>query len=577
MAVETVSKELSSAQKEFQSLLNDNLKNFSIKEGQTVQALVTEITPKFVILDLKYKQEAMISIDELGKELEKIKVGSTIPVYVERLESFKNELVVSYTKAKSMETWNKMLEAFKSGKEVIATLTSKIKGGYVANCEGLHCFVPASQLDIKPLHSVSHLMGQPLKFIAVRVDTLRGNISLSRRALLEKSKDEDTKKALKNLKEGDIVEGRVQAIVDWGAFIDLNSVISLLHVSDLSWGRITKPSDLLTLNQTLKVMITKIDKISNRVSVSVKALTSSPYEDLDKTYKVGSIHKGIVQKNMDYGTFIRIGEIEGLLHSSQISWTDRNPVPSKYFSPSQEVSVKIVSIEKNTKRVSLSYKETFPNPWKEIEGKVGTVVEVIINNITDKAIFANLDNGLTGMIPAREIHWSEEGQDLKKFKKNDKISVKIIELKNEKLRLSIRQAGSKDPFDIFKEKKWALNSIITTQVYEVLKTGVKVSIDPEKKIIVMIKKNQLAKESADARSEIYTKGNRIDAMITELNLASRVVSLSVKASEIYQEKSLIAKFGAGAARSGATLAGIFQKALGKTPKMKKERKNKKED
>jgi small subunit ribosomal protein S1 len=274
---------------------------------------------------------------------------------------------------------------------------------------------------------------------------------------------------------------------------------------------------------------------------------------------------------MDYGAFVRLEDgIEGLIHSSELSWTNKNIQPSKVLSPSQDVKIKIVSIDSDAKRISLSYKETLSNPWKEVEDKIGEVMEVTINNITDKAIFADLDNGLTGMLHFRELSYNEQEQDLKKFKKGQKIKVKIVELKDDKLRFSVR-AMDKDPFDWFKENKKKEGSVITTRVHEVLKTGVKVSVDPDKHIIVMIKKNQLAKDSIDARPEIFVPGNVLDAMITELNLIKREVVLSVKAAQLYEEKSLVAKFGEGAAKSGATLAGIFQKALGKDPVKKKKK------
>ena len=301
MAVERFNQELSSSQKEFENLLNEDLKTFGVKEGQTVDALVTELTPKYCILDLKYKQEAMINVDEFGKDLEKIKVGDKIPVYVERLETFKNDLIVSYSKAKSMKTWNLLVEKFKSGEEVVATLVSTVRGGYVADCQGLMCFVPKSQLELSPSRSVSHLMGQPLKFIAVRVDSVRGNVALSRKEVLIKTQGKQNKEALEKIKEGDVVEGRVQAVVDWGAFIDLDGLISLLHQSDISHTRVSKVSDVLTLNQKLKVKITKIDRATNRISVSIKDLTASPYENLEKVYKVGSVHKAVVDKHMAYG------------------------------------------------------------------------------------------------------------------------------------------------------------------------------------------------------------------------------------------------------------------------------------
>ena len=576
MAVEIINQELSSSQKEFESLLNDDFKDRKLKENEIIKATVTEITKNFIVVDCKAKMEGMIPVEEFKNddELSGLKVGSVIEVYLERIESFKGEIVISREKARRMNAWNRMEKVFATGEEITAYITGRVKGGFIATCDGLPTFMPASQIDVRPLKKFDHLMNVPLKVIATRIDKVRGNVCTSRRAVLEKSKDSEAKEALKKLKEGDIVDdAKVKATTDWGIFLDIKGIDALLHVSDLSHGRVKKPSDLVTIGQTMKVKITKIDKETNRVSASVKALTEDPYDSLEKKYKIGSIYTGTVTKLMDYGAFVRLEDgIEGLIHSSELSWTNKNIQPSKVLSASQEVKIKIVSIDSDAKRISLSFKETLPSPWKEVEDKVGTVIEATINNITDKAIFADLANGLTGMLHFREISYNEQGQDLSKFKKGQKIKVKIIELKDEKLRFSIR-AMEKDPFDWFKENKKKEGSIITTRVHEVLKTGVKVSVDPDKHIIVMIKKNQLAKESADARPEIFVSGNVLDAMITDLDLEKREVILSVKAAQIHEEKSLVAKFGAKAASSGATLAGIFQKALGKKPI----KKNKKEE
>ena len=574
MAVEIINQELSSSQKEFESLLNEDFKDRKLKENEIIKATVTEITKNFIVVDCKAKMEGMIPIEEFKNddELSKLEVGSKIEVYLERIESFKGEIVISREKARRMNAWNRMEKVFATGEEITAYITGRVKGGFIATCDGLPTFMPASQIDVRPLKKFDHLMNVPLQVIATRIDKVRGNVCTSRRAVLEKSKDIEAKEALKNLKEGDVIDdAKVKATTDWGIFLDIKGIDALLHVSDLSHGRVKKPSDLVTIGQTMKVKITKIDKVTNRVSASVKALTEDPYDSLEKKYKIGSIYTGTVTKLMDYGAFVRLEDgIEGLIHSSELSWTNKNIQPAKVLSSSQEVKIKIVSIDSDAKRISLSLRETLPNPWKEIEDKVGTVIDVTINNITDKAIFADLESGLTGMLNYRELSYNEQDQDLKKFKKGQKIKVKIIELKDDKLRFSIR-AMEKDPFDWFKENKKKEGSIITTRVHEVLKTGVKVSVDPDKHIIVMIKKNQLAKESADARPEIFVAGNALDAMITELDLSKREVFLSVKAAQIYEEKSLVAKFGEGAAKSGATLAGIFQKALGKKPAKKKKK------
>ena len=573
MAVEIIHQELSTSQKEFESLLNEDFKDRKLKEGEIIKATVTEITKNFIIVDAKAKAEAMIPVEEFKNddELSKLSVGSKIEVYLERIENFKGEIVISREKAKRMNAWNRMEKVFETGEEITAYITGRVKGGFIATCDGLPTFMPASQIDVKPLKRFDHLMNVPLKVIATRIDKIRGNVCTSRRAVLEKSKDIDAKKALQNLKEGDIIEdAKVKATTDWGIFLDIQGIDALLHVSDLSHGRVKKPSDLVTIGQTMKVKITKIDKETNRVSASVKALTEDPYDSLEKKYKIGSVYTGVVTKLMDYGAFVRLEDgIEGLIHSSELSWTNKNVQTAKILSVSQDVKIKIVSIDSSAKRISLSYREAnSENPWKEIKDKVGTTVEVTINNITDKAIFADLESGLTGMLHYRELSYQEENQDLKKYKKGQKIKVKITELKDDKLRFSIK-ALEKDPFDWFKENKKKEGSIITTRVHEVLKTGVKVSVDPEKHIIVMIKKNQLAKEAADARPEIFVSGNALDAMITELDLEKREVNLSVKAAQVYEEKGLVAKFGVNAAKSGATLAGIFQKALGKTPVKKK--------
>ena len=577
MAVETINQELSSSQKEFESLLNDDFKDRKLKENEIIKATVTEITKNFIVVDCKAKMEGMIPVEEFKNddELAKLEVGSKIEVYLERIESFKGEIVISREKARRMNAWNRMEKVFATGEEITAYITGRVKGGFIATCDGLPTFMPASQIDVRPLKKFDHLMNVPLKVIATRIDKVRGNVCTSRRAVLEKSKDIEAKEALKNLKEGDIIDdAKVKATTDWGIFLDVKGIDALLHVSDLSHGRVKKPSDLVTIGQTMKVKITKIDKVTNRVSASVKALIEDPYDSLEKKYKIGSIYSGTVTKLMDYGAFVKLEDgIEGLIHNSELSWTNKNIQPSKVLSSSQEVKVKIVTIDSDAKRISLSFRETIPNPWKEIEDAVGTVTDATINNITDKAIFADLSNGLTGMLNFREISYNEQDQDLNKFKKGQKIKVKIIELKDEKLRFSIR-AMEKDPFDWFKENKKKEGSIITTRVHEVLKTGVKVTIDSDKHIVVMIKKNQLAKESSDARPEIFVSGNALDAMITDLDLVKREVVLSVKAAQIHEEKSLVAKFGAKAASSGATLAGIFQKALGKTPAKKKKKEEK---
>ena len=565
MAVEAQIKNRSSSMKEFESLLNEDFKDRKLQENQIIKATVTEITKNFVVVDCKAKMEGMIPVEEFknAKELEKIKPGSVIEVYLERIESFKGEIVISREKARRMTAWKKMEKVFETQEELVGYITGRVKGGYICTVDGLPTFMPASQIDLRPLKKIDHLMNIPVKVIATRIDKQRGNVCTSRRAVLEKSKNAEVKEALKNIKEGDIIENaKVKATTDWGIFLDINGLDALCHVSDISYGRVKKPSDLVTIGQSLKVRITKIDPVTNRISASVKALAEDPYSDIEKKYKVGKIYDGVCTKLMQYGAFVRLQEgVEGLIHNSELSWTNKNIEPSKVLSVSQSIKIKIVSIDIEAKRISLSYKGTLENPWKNLQNKVDSVMEVKIKNVTDKAIFVELDSGLTGMIHYKEISFNESQDNLKKYKKNDLIKAKIIEIKDERIRLSIRSL-EKDPMDWFKQNKKKIGSIISTKVVEVSKAGVKVAVDPEKKIIVTIKKNQLAIEPSDCRPEIYSTGNTMaDAKITELDTKNRKIVLSPKAAQIDEEKSLVAKFGEGAKKSGATLKGIFEKAL----------------
>jgi len=572
MATEEL-KNTNSLQKEFQSLLDKDFKDRKLKENEIIKATVSEITKNFIIVDCKAKMEGMIPVEEFqnDKELEKLKIGSQIDVYLERIESFKGEIVISREKARKMKTWKKMEKVFETQEEMTGYITGKVKGGFITNVEGLPCFMPSSQIDVRPLKRVDHLMNTPVKVIATRIDKNRGNVCVSRRAVLEKSKNAEIMEALKNIKEGDIVDNAmVKATTDWGIFLEINGIDALLHVSDLSHGRVKKPSDLVTIGQKLKVKITKIDEKTNRVSASVKALTEDPFENIEKKYKVGEFYEGVVTKIMDYGCFVKIEEgVEGLIHNSELDWTNRNIKPNKVLSVSQKIKFKIANIDKETKRISLSYKATLENPWDKIKDRIGKEVKIKINNITDKAIFGELtDSKLSGMLHYKEISYQENIENLKNFKKNEIMSVKILEIKDDKIRFS-KRALEKDPLDWFKENKKKVGDVITTRIHEVLKTGVKVTIDQDKKLIVTIKKADLAKDSADARPEVFSKDNALDAKITELDVESRKIKLSVKAAQIDEEKSLIAKFGEGATKSGATLKGIFEKAIGKKGKKEK--------
>ena len=573
MPFEQEIKQGNTLKKEFQNLLEKDFKDRKLREQQVISAKVTEITNNFIVVDCKAKMEGMIPVEEFktDDELSKLKVGDEIDVFLEKIESFKGEIVISRDKARKIKAWKKLEKVFDTKEEMTGYITGKVKGGFVANVDGLPCFMPSSQIDVRPLKKFDHLINVPIKVIATKIDKKRGNVCVSRRAVLEKSRNAEISEALKNIKENDIIEDAVvKATTDWGIFLDINGLDALLHVSDLSHGRVKKPSDLVTIGQKLRVKITKIDKQNNRISASLKALTQDPYTEIEKKYQVGEIYEGIVTKIMDYGCFVRIENgVEGLIHNSELDWTNKNAKPNEILSVSQKIKFKIVSIDKETKRISLSYKSTLENPWEKAKDLLGEEVKIKINNISEKAIFGQLVNlKLSGMLHYKEISYEEKIEDLKKYKKNDIVSVKIVEIKDDKIRFS-KRALEKDPVDWFSDNGKKVGDIITTRIHEVSKSGVKVSIDQNKKLIVNIRKLDLAKESADARPEVFSKDNALDAKIVMLDIKERKIKLSVKAAQIDEEKSLIEKFGEGATKSGATLKGIFEKAMGKKNKKEK--------
>ena len=571
--------ETSSKTKEFENLLKEDFKKRDLKEGAIVKATISEIGKKFIFVDLKAKSEGIIPIEEfkITKELEGLKVGSKVEVYLERIEGFKGEIVVSREKARRMSSWKRMEKAFKDEEEVEGVITSRTKGGMIVNIDSCLCFLPGSQIDTKPLKNfeIDELMNVPLKFLCVKLDKIRGNIVVSRRSILEKSKSEDLKNILSKIKEGDVVEGKVKAILDWGAFIDLNGADALLHVTDLSYSRVKKPSDLLSVGETIKVKIIKIDNQTKRISCGVKQMHPDPYEKLEKKFKLNEVYKGVVTKCVEYGAFVRLGDgLEGLVHSSEIDWTRKNVNPSKVLSPSQEISVKIIEIDAEKRRISLSYKATLENPWEKLvrESPVGSIVKAKVKNIADFGIFLNIENSsLSGLLHYKDISWEEKEEDLKKYKKNDIIKAKVVEIdkEKEKIRLSVRHL-QKDPFDYFKDKK--NGEVITAKVQSVLKNGIKVSPGNDDKLQMTIKKNNLAKDPENCRPEVFNPGNKVDCMIVDLDLEKRKVNLSIKELEIQNEKIAIKKYGKDGSSSGAILGDILGKVFSSkktNPKKKK--------
>jgi len=565
---EMLKQDRTESHKEFEKLLSEDLGNRKFKEGEIATGIVEEIGKKFVFIDLGLKSSGAIPIEEfkLTKEIEKIEVGSKVDVLLEKIENRDGEIVVSREKARRAKSWKKMEKAFENKEEVTGVIISRCKGGFIVNVDSCLCFLPGSQVDLRPLKSFDHLMKVPQTFECVKLDKKRGNIVLSRRAIMEKIRDKDRDKIISKIKEGDVVQGIVKNLTDWGVFIDLNGVDALLHITDISWSRINKPSELLSIGQSINVKITKIELDKKKISVSIKHLTEDPYSKIINKYEIGKKYKGVVSKVMDYGVFCKLEEgLEGLIHQSELSWTKKNIHPGKILSTTQEIEVELLEKDTEKRRLSLSYKNTQINPWIKFsqDHKTGDEFEGVVKNITDYGLFVSIkDTELDGMIHYKDINWNEKESELENYKKNQTLKFKIIEInrKDEKIRLGIKQL-TEDPFEFFMNKK--LSDIITAVVESSSQNGINVSIG-NKNLPILIKKNQLAKEPENQRPARFAKGDKVDAMIVELDKDKKKVLLSIKALEEKQTKDAVKKY--GSKDSG----GVLGEILG--PLMKKRKK-----
>ena len=568
---EILKQDRSKSHKEFEKLLSEDLNNRKLKEGEVITGVVSSIGEKHIFIDISAKSEGVIPIEEfkLTKEIDKIEVGSKIDVLLEKIENFSGDVVISREKARRAKTWKKMEKAFENKEDVKGVIISRCKGGFVVDVDSCLCFLPGSQVDLKPLKNFDHLMKIPQTFECVKLDKRRGNIVLSRRAILERIRDKDKDKIISKIKEGSIVQGTVKNLTEWGVFVDLNGVDALLHITDISWSRINKPSELLSIGQSVKVKVTKIESKTKKISVSVKHLTEDPYSKIINKYEIGHTYEAVITKVQDYGCFAKLEEgLEGLIHQSELSWTKKNVHPGKVLSTSQKIKVILLEKDIEKRRLSLSYKKTLINPWKKFaqDHKVGDEFEGIIKNITDYALFVSIINTeLDGMIHYKDLSWSEKDSELEKYKKNQQIKFKILEInqENEKIRLGIKQLAN-DPFKFFMNKN--LSDIVTVVVNHSSQNGIYVQVG-KGNLSILIKKNQLAKEIENQRPSRFVKGDKLDAIITELDKEKREISLSIKALEEKQTKEAVKKY--GSKDSGGVLGEILGPLLNKKSKEKK--------
>ena len=554
----TIKQDKTGSHKEFEKLLTKDLDNRKFKEGEITTATVSEVGKKYIFVDLGLKSEGAIPIEEfvLTKEIDKIKIGAKIDVLLEKIENKSGDVVVSREKARKASAWKKMEKAFENKEEVKGMIISRCKGGFIVDVESCLCFLPGSQIDLKPLKNFDHLMKVPQTFECVKLDKKRGNIVLSRR-------DHDRDKIISKIKEGDIVQGTVKNLTDWGAFIDLNGVDALLHITDISWGRINKPSELLSIGQSIKAKIIKIEDGTKKISLGVKQLTEDPYVKAITKYEVGKNYPAVITKVQDYGCFAKLEEgLEGLIHQSELSWTKKNVHPGKVLSTSEKIEVQILEKDTEKRRLSLSYKNTLVNPWIKFEKdyKLGAEEEGTVKNITDYALFIQIkDSDLVGMIHYKDLSWSEKETELEKYKKNQTVKFKILEInqEKEKIRLGIKQLDN-DPFEFFANKK--VSDVVTVLVDSSSKNGIFVYAK-NKNQLILIKKNHLAKEVENARPSRFARGDKVDAMIVDLDKEKRKVALSIKALEEKLTKEAVKKY--GSKDSGGVLGEILGPLLKK--------------
>lgn len=545
-----------------------------LKAGSIVKGTIVGFTSDDVIVEVGLKSEAHVPLREFGHDARnELKEGDIIDVYVERLDSRSGQTMLSREKARREEAWERLEKQSKAGEQVIGTIYNKVKGGFTVDLSGAVAFLPSSQLDVRPIRDIGALFGKPQPFAILKMDRKRGNIVVSRRAVLEGGSEESRDTNTSQFAEGQRVKGTVKNITDYGAFVDLGGIDGLLHVTDISWKRVGHPSEVLKVGQQIDVCITRVDSNNGRISLGMKQLESNPWEGLDSNITVNSKHKGKITSLTDYGAFVELpGGIEGLVHVSEMSWTKKNAHPSKLVNVGDEVDVMVIGIDADKRRLSLGIKQCQENPWANFakSHKESDVLEGTINNITEFGLFVGITDQIDGMVHLSDLSWSESGEAaIKNYKKGDKVQVKILEINanNERVALGIKQlTDAPEGYDPTPAKK---NQVVTVTVTKVDDKGLEVTLSSGQ--AGFIKKADLSRDRGDQRTDRFAVGERLDAKILAAPAKKGgAVNLSIKALEIEEERKAMAEF--GSSDSGASLGDILGAAL-----KKKEEKGKKSE
>lgn len=544
---------------DFEALFKEQFGENDSIIGSVIKGTVIKADSDYATVDVGLKSEGRIPLKEFGQNAE-ISVGDEVEVYIDRYEDKDGLIVLSREKARREEAWNNLEKALEKGQRVNGIIFGRVKGGFTVDLNGAVAFLPGSQIDIRPIRDVAPLMGVSQPFQVLKMDRARGNIVVSRRAVLEETRAEARAELVENLKEGSILDGVVKNITDYGAFIDLGGVDGLLHVTDISWKRINHPSELLSVGQTIKVQIIKFNEDNQRISLGMKQLEEDPWKAVAGKFNIGDIHKGKVTNITDYGAFVELEDgIEGLVHVSEMSWTRKNVHPGKIVSTSQEVEVKVLEVDADKRRISLGIKQCTPNPWANFidENPVGTEIEGEIKNITEFGLFIGLSDEIDGMIHLSDLSWEKSGEEaVKDFEKGQTIKAKIIDVDVEKERISlgIKQLAG-DPFtDATADLK--KGDVIKAKIVGSNEEGLVVDY---KDIESVIKRTNLAKEKTGQEAENFEVGSEIEAKITSLDKKNRKLHLSIKALEIDEEKKTLSEY--TTSETGSAFGDVLGEAL----------------
>ncbi|MGC6517809.1 MAG: 30S ribosomal protein S1 [Candidatus Puniceispirillaceae bacterium] len=549
----------------FADLLAESFaENISV-EGSVVKGYVIEIAGDYAVIDVGLKSEGRVPLKEFGapgQEAE-IKAGDTVEVYVERMEDREGSAVLSREKARREEAWIMLERAFEAQERVTGVIFGRVKGGFTVDLSGATAFLPGSQVDIRPVHDIAPLMGTPQPFQILKIDRRRGNIVVSRRAVLEESRAEARTELVSTLEEGQVLQGVVKNITDYGAFVDLGGVDGLLHVTDIAWKRINHPSEALTVGQTVDVQVIRFNQETQRISLGMKQLMSDPWEAATEKFPIGTKLTGRVTNITDYGAFVELDEgIEGLVHVSEMSWTKKNVHPGKIVSTSQEIEVMVLDIDMTKRRISLGLKQVQGNPWEEFAAAnpTGTEIEGEIRNITEFGLFVGLSAEIDGLVHLSDISWEVTGEEaLEGFAKGEMVKAKVldIDIAKERISLGIKQM-SEDPYAGLVDQV-RKGETVTCTISEVTENGLEVRVGEG--LTGFIRRTDLARERSEQRTERFAVEEKLDAVITNIDSKSRKLTLSVKAREINEEKQAMANF--GSSDSGASLGDILGAALAK--------------